>query len=227
MPEGTGNGQHEPSRSGKSDRHQSGELASLDTHSDEILFDAYRDGDRIAFKNLMRRYSNELLHFLTRFLGSRVGAEDVFQETFLQVHLSADTFDSSRRFKPWLFTIAANKARDYLRRRERKREVSFEASLSGSGETDRRFLDLLSGDDAPPLDDVVLEEQRLLVKNVVGGMPAKLCEALILAYYHRFPYREIGEILGIPLGTVKSRLHSAVACFAQRYKEECRRANEE
>ncbi len=199
----------------------------MDAPTDERLLQEYLEGDPAGFERLVRRYAPELHQFTLRFTGNSASAEDVVQETFLQVHSSAGTFDPARRFKPWLFTIAANKARDYLRRRERKREVSFEVSIGGVGEADRRFLDLLSGDDAPPLEDVVLEERRRLVRTVVEGMPARLCETLILAYYHRFPYREIAEIVGIPLGTVKSRLHAAVACFAERYKEECRMANEE
>src|ERR1043165_9090177 len=97
--------------------------AVVDQRSDEYLLDSYLRGDRAAFTTLMGRYSNELLHFLTRFLGSRAAADDVFQETFLQIHLSADTFDSERRFKPWLFTIAANKARDYHRKHSRGNQV--------------------------------------------------------------------------------------------------------
>ena len=72
--------------------------AQRDSRSDEGLLDAYLRGERAAFPRLMHRYSNELLHFLTRFLGPRAAADDVFQETFLQIHLSAETFDPERRF---------------------------------------------------------------------------------------------------------------------------------
>ena len=64
----------------------------------------------------------------------------------------------------------------------------------------------------------MIEEKRALVKDVVGGLPEKYSEVLILAYYHRFAYKDIGDILGVPLGTVKSRLHSAVAQFAEAYR---------
>src|SRR2546422_136658 len=104
----------------------------LDRRSDEKLLADYLGGDRAAFPKLMGRYGDELLHFLTRFLGSRPAADDVFQETFLQVHLSADTFDPQRRFKPWLFTIAANKARDYHRKHNRSSAMSLSASIDSS-----------------------------------------------------------------------------------------------
>src|SRR6185437_7280010 len=62
---------------------------------DEQLLLAYRQGDKAAFTQLMARYQRELFHFLVRFLGDRAAAEDVFQETFLQVHQSAEQFDTS------------------------------------------------------------------------------------------------------------------------------------
>jgi RNA polymerase sigma-70 factor (ECF subfamily) len=185
--------------------------------SDEALLAAYMEGDREAFHELMERYSNELLQFLTRFLGSRAAGEDVFQETFLQIHLSADTFDPSRRFKPWLFTIAANKARDYHRKHKKRTQVSLSASV-GSDDDGQRFVDLLEADlpspDAPILD----AERSRLVKSVMDSMPAHLREILLLSYFQKLSYNQIADALEIPLGTVKSRLHSAVASFAGAWK---------
>src|SRR5687767_2162997 len=89
--------------------------------ADEQLLAEYRAGDKTKFAVLVLRYQRELYHFLVRFLGDRAAAEDVFQETFLQVHQSADQFDPSRRFRPWLFTIAANKARDLIRFQQPRR----------------------------------------------------------------------------------------------------------
>src|SRR5688500_13099813 len=98
--------------------------------TDEQLVAEYRQGDRASFAQLMARYQRELYHFLVRFLGDRAAAEDVFQETFLQGHQSADQFDLSRRFRPWLFTIAANKARDLIRSQARRPTNPLAASVS-------------------------------------------------------------------------------------------------
>jgi RNA polymerase sigma-70 factor (ECF subfamily) len=190
----------------------------LDHLTDELLLDAYLRGDRAAFTTLMSRYSNELLHFLTRFLGSRAAADDVFQETFLQIHLSAQTFDPERRFKPWLFTIAANKARDYHRKHSRWNAVSLSASIDSEGQGEC-FVDLLEADvdhpDVPLLD----AERSRLVKSVVDSLPGHLREILLLSYFQRLSYNQIADSLEIPLGTVKSRLHTAVAAFARAWKE--------
>ncbi|MFH1574525.1 MAG: sigma-70 family RNA polymerase sigma factor, partial [Acidobacteriota bacterium] len=69
-----------------------------------------------------------------------------------------------------------------------------------------------------PEEQLTLDERRQLVKAVVDQMPPKLSEILILAYYHKFPYRDIAEIIEVPLGTVKSRLHAAVAYFGEQYR---------
>ena len=191
----------------------------MDAPTDQKLLQEYLDGKAGSFELLVRRHTRELYQFVLRFTGDSVAAEDVVQETFLQVYSSARTFDPHRRFKPWLFTIAANKARDALRRRNRRHEVPFDANIGDENETGRRFVDLLSAEDTTPDEALLADEKRQAVRGVVESMPDNLSEVLILAYYHRFPYKEIGEIVGIPLGTVKSRLHAAVVCFGKRYRE--------
>jgi RNA polymerase sigma-70 factor (ECF subfamily) len=191
----------------------------VDAPTDEKLIRDFLAGKPESFELLVRRHSPELYQFIVRFIGDSVSAEDIVQEAFLQVYHSASDFDPNRRFKPWLFTIAANKARDYLRRQNRRREVSFEAQVGNEKDGGQRFLDLLSRDDVQPDEDLQLDEQRRLLKEVMDSMPAKYTEVLVLAYYHRFPYKEIAEILGIPLGTVKSRLHAAIAAFSEQYQK--------
>lgn len=185
--------------------------------TDEQLLSDYRHGDKKAFADLVARYQRELYHFLVRFLGNRAAAEDVFQETFLQVHQSAEQFDLQRRFRPWLFTIAANKARDLIRSQARRPTNPLQASISGDEESGE-FIDLMQA--AADVPGAALESAELhqQVQNTVGTMPEHLREILLLSYFHQFPYKQIGEILGIPLGTVKSRLHAAVAHFADRWK---------
>jgi len=187
--------------------------------TDEQLLQEYLNGKAASFELLLRRHAPELHHFVARFTGDSIVAEDVVQEAFLQVHSSAGAFDPTRRFKPWLFTIAANKARDYLRKLSRRREVPFDAFIGNENETGQRFLDLLSGGDVLPHEDLLLEEKHTFVRNIVEQIPTRFSEVLILAYYHRFSYKEIAQIVGIPLGTVKSRLHAAIVCFGQRYRE--------
>jgi RNA polymerase sigma-70 factor (ECF subfamily) len=186
--------------------------------TDEQLLAEYRQGDRASFAQLMGRYQRELYHFLVRFLGDRAAAEDVFQETFLQVHQSAEQFDLSRRFRPWLFTIAANKARDLIRSQARRPTNPLSASISPGDDDSGEFIDLMQSTAAMPGEPLEREELQELVKKTVMNMPEHLREILLLSYFHQFPYKQIGDILDIPLGTVKSRLHAAVAHFADRWR---------
>ena len=186
--------------------------------TDEALLAAYRHGDRAGFSQLVERYQRELFHFLVRFLGDRAAAEDVFQETFLQVHQSANQFDPTRRFRPWLFTIAANKARDLMRSQARRPANPLQASISPGDDESGQFIDLMQSTQAAPGAGMEKEELQKLVHSTVMSMPDHLREILLLSYFHQFPYKQISDILAIPLGTVKSRLHAAVAHFADRWR---------
>jgi RNA polymerase sigma-70 factor (ECF subfamily) len=185
--------------------------------ADERLLADFVAGNAAGFAALVERYSRELFPFLMRYVRDSAIVEDVIQETFLQVHQSAASFDAARRFRPWLFTIAVNKARDHLRSRTRKREVPLGSGTSNHDEEAGSYLDFLSDTGDAPGDRLDADEQREIVQAIVGRMPDHLREVLILGYYQRFPYKEMAEILEIPLGTVKSRLHAAVTHFAAEY----------
>jgi RNA polymerase sigma-70 factor (ECF subfamily) len=186
--------------------------------TDEQLIAAYQHGDRDSFNQLVNRYQRELFHFLVRFLSDRAAAEDIFQETFLQIHQSAPTFDVQRRFRPWLFTIAANKARDLIRSNARRPTNPLHAALKNGDDDGVEFLDLMKSSEEMPDAPLEQRELRQKVQLTVTTMPEHLREILLLSYFHQFPYKQISDILDIPLGTVKSRLHSAVAHFADRWR---------
>lgn len=193
-------------------------MPEVDRRTDEELVEDYIDGDVGAFRVLIDRYHDPLMRFLIRLMGGRAPAEDVFQETFLQVHQSLDSFDSDRRLKPWLFTIAANKARDALRKRQRRPTVSLSASVDTT--EGRSFVDLMEielPDVSEPMEQAELSER---VQRAIDTMSPRLREILLLAYFQKMSYAQIAEVSGIPLGTVKSRLHSAVASFAKAWQDE-------
>jgi len=193
----------------------------LEECSDEQLVERYRGGTAEAYTVLVQRYRQELFHYLVKFVNSRATADDLFQETFLQVHISIESFDTSRRFRPWLFTIASNKARDWLRKKKRRNSVNLSAlAPDPSKDEGRGLIDLMESD--LPLPETVAQEHetRQRVEAMVDQMPDHLREVLLLAYFQKFAYKEIAEMLNIPLGTVKSRLHAAVAYFADLWKQQ-------
>ena len=182
--------------------------------TDEQLVAKFVAGDEAAFAQLVQRYQRELFSFLQRFINEAALAEDLFQETFIQVYRSAATFDSKRRFRPWLFTIAANKARDYLRANLRRGTQSLD-NVAGHDEQQATFMDLMESDTPSAPERLMDMEDAAAVRKIIARMPQIYREVLLLSYYHRFAYKEIAEMLDIPLGTVKSRLHSALAMFGE------------
>src|SRR4051794_38653592 len=184
----------------------------LDQTSDEVLLSRYRDEGRTPdFDELVRRYERELYRYLVRYLGDAALAEDVFQNTFLQVHLKRELYEHGRPVRPWLYSIATHQAVDALRKAGRHPTVSLD-QRGDAGETEPGALvDLLVSDVPGPLAELQGAERRDWVRASVARLPEVLRQTLILAYYQDLKYREIAEILKIPVGTVKSRLHAAIA----------------
>ena len=175
----------------------------------------YAAGEEGAFQELIGEYKDSVYAFLSTFLNRPDLVDDVFQETFIQLYVSRDTFDLSRPLRPWLFTIAANNARDALRRRQRIDSPNLGSLFDSEEHSIDDVLNTLGSDTHMPHDDLIKDETAEAVKQVISRMPAKLRKILILAYFHKFSYAEIAGILGIPVGTVKSRLHTAVRRFAE------------
>jgi RNA polymerase sigma-70 factor (ECF subfamily) len=184
--------------------------------ADEQLVTRFIAGDERAFDVIVQRYYRQIFGFLARFTGDRDLAEDLTQETFIKVHKSAKTFDPARSFKPWLFSVAANKARDALRSVKRSlKTVDIHANQS---DRDTSLIDIIAGDHEPPDKRMIEQERAEKVKHALSEMAENLREVLVLAYYERLQYKEIADMLAIPLGTVKSRLHKAVLTFGEIWK---------
>jgi RNA polymerase sigma-70 factor (ECF subfamily) len=178
----------------------------------------YSQGDERAFRELVSRYKNGLYAFLKRFLNHQDLIEDVFQETFLQLFTSRDSFDTDRPLRPWLFTIAANKAKDALRKQQRTSAVAIGTISDGEEASFGDVLNSLTSDETRPYETLEQGEAAELVRDVIASMPQQAREILILAYFNKFSYKQMAQILSIPIGTVKSRLHTAVNRFAKEYK---------
>ncbi len=179
--------------------------------TDEQLLDRYcNTGDRTVFATLVRRYERELFNYLRRYLGDAEMAEDAFQSTFLQVHLKCESFDSKRRFRPWLYTIATNQAIDAQRRNKRHRMASLDRGGIDDHDQAQRLGDIVEGDAPDPLAEAVRSEQGEWVRAAVSELSDNLRPVIELVYFQGLSYGDAAEVLGIPVGTVKSRMHAAV-----------------
>jgi RNA polymerase sigma-70 factor (ECF subfamily) len=183
----------------------------LTSCSDEDLLARFRDGERDAFGHLVRRYERELYGYLRRYLGDSSLADDVFQNTFLQLYTKIGQYEAGRPVRPWLYTIATHQAIDALRRNSRHQALSLDQKREQLHDGDIQSLMALLESRAPgPLDLAEGEERRVQVRQSVESLPDFLRQVVILAYYQGLKYREIADIVGIPVGTVKSRLHAAL-----------------
>jgi len=194
----------------------------FDKQTDAELLARYAAGEEAAFRELVNRYKNGLYAFLKQFLNRRDLVEDVFQETFLQLFTSRDSFDTTRPLRPWLFTIAANKAKDALRKQQRTAAINIGAIAESQEMSFDDVLNALTADTTMPYEKLEKNEIASMVRQIIANMPENLREILILGYFHKFSYKQMAQILSIPIGTVKSRLHTAVARFGKDWKASIR-----
>jgi RNA polymerase sigma-70 factor (ECF subfamily) len=171
------------------------------TPSDEELIERFQGGDVYAFEMIVNRYKDPLLNFVYHFLGDRIDAEDVVQETFLRVYRNKHLYRNIAKFSTWIYTIAGNLAKTELRRRKRRRLFS----ISQMGFDNKDF-------DVPdPLRtaDVVVdgEMKEAFIRKEIDALPVKFKEVVVLRDIDEFSYEEISDILKIPIGTVKSRVN--------------------
>ncbi len=186
--------------------------------SDEDLILRARRGDGAsAFESLVHRYERDLFAYLRRYLGNAEMAEDVFQLTFLQVHLKRECFEDGRRFRPWLYAIATNQAIDAQRRNRRHRMVSLDQPLGHDADAGS-LRQLIAGDDvaAEASDD---REAAEWVREAVDALPSPQKAVLLLVYHEGLKYCEAADTLGLPVGTVKSRLHAAIRSLTRSWQD--------
>ncbi len=191
---------------------QSQITAKSDPVTDEQLILEYRQtGNRELYAQLVYRYERELFAYLRRYLGSAELAEDVFQATFLSVHLKCQLFEESRSFRPWLYAIATNAAIDATRRAKRTKMVSLDATHEKDDSDVGQLTDLLESSELDPADSLSQAERSQLVRSALEQLPESMMSVIHLVYYQGMKYREAAEVLNVPVGTVKSRLHAAIA----------------
>ena len=160
--------------------------------TDAELVRQLAEGDEDALRELLGCFERPLSHFIARHTGDR-DVEDLYQETWLRVVREAGRFDPQRRFSTWLFQIAVNLCRD------RHRRTSHRETARSPG----------AGPD--PGGQYAAVEARLDLGRLLAHLPEAQREVLILRYYHDCSEADVAEILGCPKGTVKSRLHQALA----------------
>src|SRR5262245_51994953 len=178
--------------------------------TDEHLLLRYRDThDPEAFAILVRRYERELYNYLRRYLGDADQADDVFQATFLQVHRRCHLFDRNRRLRPWLYSIANHQAIDSMRRSRRHQVMSLYVP-NHHGPDSSTLASTLESKVPSPSAQLENDEEQAWARRAVARLPEPQRAALILIYFKGMKYRDAAAVLGVPEGTLKTRVHTAV-----------------
>jgi len=179
----------------------------MDTPSIETrLVRLAKSGDRGAFADLVELYKDKIYHLAYRMLGNRQEAEDVVQETFLRVFRSLDRYDESLKFSTWIYRIGTNLAIDRLRRR--RAAYSLDAETASASDSDGQdWHGLLASEDMSPEGHVLLSETQRRIRDAIRSLPEKYKSVVILKYLHDMSLQEIGDVLNMPVTTVKTRVH--------------------
>lgn len=165
-----------------------------------------KEGDREAFEELFRKHSNKVFSIAYRVTGNASDAEDLCQEVFIQVIRKIDTFQGRASFSTWLYRIAVNRSRDCLRKKKRSHE-SLSMDDDDQGAAERIAAD--NSGKGEPESSVIEKEQQEKVQAALAELPTSLRIPLVLHELEDMKYEEIGVLLRMPVGTVKSRIFRA------------------
>lgn len=175
-----------------------------DGPSDRELMKNVLAGDLKAFECLVDRYKVKLLNLILRMLSNREESEDILQETFLRVYRERESYDFSYQFSTWIYTIALNLTRNELRKRKKfsflgidlfsnRREFAVEATGNPNGIS-------------------------LFLEKAIASLPERYKAAFLLRDINQLSYEQISETLGVPMGTVKSRVNRARGILRKKLK---------
>lgn len=163
-------------------------------------------GHDAALNDLMERHSAGVFHFLCRMLNSEDDANDLAQETFVRVFRSKISYRPEQRFSTWMFTIAANLARNQIRWRTRHPNVSLNAE---SDQTEHTLGDTLMSDGPTPKENALATERAAAVRSAVHGLPQDMREAIVLCEWEERSVIDAAAIIGATPKAVESRLYRA------------------
>jgi RNA polymerase sigma-70 factor (ECF subfamily) len=190
---------------------------------DQVLVDRFKSGDQAAFDEMVGRYWDRIYAMVNQLLRNSQDAEEVTQDAFIRAHRGLVNFRGDSAFSTWLYQIATNLARNrywYWWRRKRDKSVSFDAPVSADNST--TLADLIPAEVETPDDITVTQEFVARIAKGMERLSAKHREILTLRNIKNLTYEEIAEILGISVGTVKSRIARARESLRRKLGEDFR-----
>ncbi|HEY3319827.1 MAG TPA: sigma-70 family RNA polymerase sigma factor [Planctomycetota bacterium] len=191
--------------------------------ADEDLMKLCQEGDEGAFEILFSRYEGQALSFIHRLIGDQSRTEALGQEAFMRIFKDARSYQYPRSFTTWFYTIVRNLCKNELRWRSRHPTVSIEENVDhcdhSNSDHAARIGDFLESDHNNPLEGMVSREMTQKLEMALHSLPELERDILILNRFQGLKYREISEIVGVPISTVRARIYSALERLRKSIKE--------
>ncbi|MEI0739044.1 RNA polymerase sigma factor SigW [Paenibacillus sp. JTLBN-2024] len=174
-------------------------------------------GDQRAFAEIVELYKDKIYHLAYRMLSNRHEAEDIVQETFLRVYRNLDRYDQNQKFSTWIYRIATNLCIDRLRKK--KPTYSLDAEMN-----DQEGMDgysMIPSDNRTPESEALLSETQQIIYQAIDSLPAKYKSVMILRYLQDLSLQEISDVLGMPVTTIKTRVHRGREFLRKKLEPKC------
>ena len=192
-------------------------MEEIDSHArDRADMERLMSGQDTALNDLMERHAAPVFHFLCRMVGNEDDANDLAQETFARVFRARANFRLNEKFSTWLYTIAANLARNHFRWRARHPNFSLHTAAE---DPEQSLENILPAQDATPSEQTLATERSAAVRAAVGGLPEELREAMVLCEWEERSVAEAAAILESTPKAVESRLYRARKILRERLEQ--------
>ena len=168
---------------------------------DDKLLQGFRDGNSDAAAVIVNTYYKPLLNYLIRLGCPRKEAEDLVQDSFIKAGKGMQRYQPLKDFRYWLFRIASNSYKDFVKKASTRKELSLDINQIGG-------LDQMPDDD--PVEVIIQRDRADIIRQAVQTLSDAQRMSIILHYYHGFSVKEIAGIMNCPAGTVTSRIHYAI-----------------
>jgi len=170
---------------------------------DNTLIKLVKSGHSEIYDEIVKRYEKKLFSYIYRLVGNKEEAEDILQNVFVKAYKNIKTFDIERKFSSWIYRIAHNEAINFLKKKNKRRFVSWEDIVTSKDKLETK------SEERSPIDIWIREESRLQIQEALGHLPEKYQKVLLFRYFSEKSYEEIGKLIGSPVNTVGTIINRA------------------
>lgn len=170
---------------------------------DNELIGLIKKGHSEIYDEIVKRYEKKLFSYIYRLVGNKEEAEDILQNVFVKAYRNIKTFDIERKFSSWIYRIAHNEAINFLKKRNKKKFISWEDIVSSKDKMDTK------SEERSPIDIWIRKEAATEIKEALEMLPIKYREVLVLRYFSEKSYEEIGRMIKSPVNTVGTLINRA------------------